>query len=48
MVDVAKNSGVQAKKQAYAAPTLTVFGSVRELTGGVSGTNGDGTAMNQS
>ena len=33
-------------KKAYARPQLTVFGSVRNLTGGSLGTAGDGGVMN--
>lgn len=33
-------------KKPYSAPTLTVYGSVKELTGSISGTaNGDGVGM---
>ncbi len=46
MVEAAKKSGIPAKKAAYTIPTLTVFGSVRELTGSNSGShNGDGGTM---
>jgi len=38
--------GVAAKKAVYAAPRLTVYGSVRELTGNNSGTfAGDSNTM---
>ena len=33
-------------KKPYSAPTLTVYGSVKELTGSLSGTVGDGVGMN--
>ena len=32
-------------KGRYSAPVLTVYGTVRDLTGASSGTSGDGTAM---
>lgn len=34
-------SSAPAEKKAYATPSLTVYGSVRELTGGTSGTSSD-------
>ena len=33
-------------KLAYQRPSLTVYGSVRELTGAASGANGDGNVLN--
>ena len=32
----------EAAKGRYSAPVLTIYGSVRDLTGGTSGTSGDG------
>ena len=40
--DLGVSSDGSAIKLAYARPSLTVYGSVRELTGGASGTTGDG------
>lgn len=49
MAEFQENSGdrvnAAAEKKAYAKPALTVYGSVRELTGGASGTLGDGQGM---
>lgn len=46
MAKAVEVSGAVAKKSAYKAPSLTVYGSVRELTGGASGTmTGDGGSM---
>ena len=46
MTKTVEISGSPAKKAPYATPSLTVYGSVRELTGGISGTLGDGSNMN--
>lgn len=40
------NSKEMVRKAAYARPELTVFGSVRNLTGGSAGDVGDATGMN--
>lgn len=46
MTKTVEFSGAAANKAPYAAPTLTVYGSVRELTGANSGTNnGDAGTM---
>ena len=37
------NSAQPARKSAFVRPQLVVHGSVRNLTGGSGGTNGDGT-----
>jgi hypothetical protein len=44
---MAKSDGNNGRaKKPYSAPVLTVYGSVRELTGSVSGAaNGDGLGM---
>lgn len=39
-------TSTESAKRPYAAPRLTVYGSVRELTGSSSGTVGDGLGMN--
>jgi hypothetical protein len=39
-------AGTTAGKLAYTKPALTLFGSVRELTGGASGGNGDAGQQN--
>jgi hypothetical protein len=39
-------AGATNQLKAYARPTLTAFGSVRELTGGASGGNGDAGQQN--
>ena len=38
--------GAGVAKLAYQRPSLTVYGSVRELTGAATGANGDGNALN--
>ena len=46
MTKAVEVSGAVANKSAYKAPSLTVYGSVRELTGGTSGSkSGDGGSM---
>jgi len=42
MTTMSKNNGTAAARAAYARPVLTVYGSVRELTGGMSGVSADG------
>lgn len=37
-----KQNEAQDAKTRYSRPQLTVYGSVRNLTGGSGGTNGDG------
>jgi hypothetical protein len=39
------DQGPQAKKREYKSPILVAYGSVRQLTGAVSGGAGDGTGM---
>ena len=38
--------GAGVAKLAYQRPSLTVYGSVRELTGAATGANGDGNSLN--
>ena len=38
--------GAGGAKLAYQRPSLTVYGSVRELTGAATGANGDGAVLN--
>ena len=46
MTKTVKFFGASAKKAPYSTPSLTVFGSVRELTGNSSGAkNGDAGTM---
>ncbi|MES2492326.1 MAG: lasso RiPP family leader peptide-containing protein [Pseudomonadota bacterium] len=46
MTKIGEFPGAAAKKAAYAAPRLAVYGSVRELTGNNSGTKvGDAGTM---
>ncbi|MBB3860634.1 hypothetical protein GGQ88_001900 [Novosphingobium hassiacum] len=41
MADMSKNTRAVLARAAYARPTLMVYGSVRELTGGMSATGSD-------
>jgi len=41
MSDMNKNARTVAARASYARPTLMVYGSVRELTGGMSATGAD-------
>lgn len=41
-LDLSRDVGAGIEKRAYAAPALTVFGSVRQLTHGMGGSGADG------
>lgn len=41
-----KPEAAKAGKKQYSSPKLTVYGSIRDLTGSTSGTTGDGAGMN--
>lgn len=41
-LDLSRDVGAGTEKRAYAAPALTVFGSVRQLTHGMGGSGSDG------
>lgn len=45
MSDIARTTAGSNPKRAYRMPTLTVYGSVRELTGAGSGSMSDATNM---
>jgi len=39
------NQKVPTQRRSYTSPSLTVYGSVRDLTGGASGANGEKVGM---
>lgn len=45
MIDREQKTRTVAARRSYSRPALTIYGSVRELTGGMSGAGLDGMSM---